>query len=59
MYGSSAQFAEEFLLIHAIFESLPAIDEDDRNFIGIEAPDLGVRIDINFTQSEAATLVQF
>ena len=35
-----------------------AVDEDYGNFVVIEAPDLGVGVDVDFPPGEAAPLVQ-
>src|ERR1700688_2793620 len=56
--SSSAQFAEEFLLIHAVLKSFAAVDEDYGDLVGIEAPDFGVGVYVDFPPGEAATLVQ-
>ncbi len=56
--SSSAQLAQEFLLIHAVLEGFAAVDEDYGDLIGIEASDFGVGVDVDFSPGEAATLVQ-
>src|ERR1700682_5418460 len=56
--SSSAQFAQEFLFIHAVLKSFAAIDEDYGDLVGIEAPDFGVGVYVDFPPGEAATLVQ-
>src|SRR6202163_2961659 len=56
--SSSAQFAQEFLFIHAVLKSFAAVDEDYGDLVGIEAPDFGVGVHVDFTPGEAATLVQ-
>jgi len=56
--GSSAQFAQEFLFIHAVLEGFAAVDEDYGDLVGIEASDFGVGIHVDFSPGEAATLVQ-
>jgi hypothetical protein len=54
----STQFAQEFLLIHAVFECLAAIDEDYGDLVGIEKTDFVVGIYVDLTPGEAATLVE-
>jgi len=56
--SSSAQFAQEFLLVHAVFKSFAAVDEDYGDLVVIEAPDFGVGVYIDFTPGEAAPLVE-
>src|ERR1039458_1110013 len=55
---SSAQFAQEFLLIHAVFKRFAAIDEDHGDLVGIEAADFRVRVYIDFAPGKAAMLLQ-
>src|ERR1700686_1594077 len=56
--SSSAQFAQEFLLVHAVLKSFAAVDEDYGDLVGIEAADFGVGVHVDFPPGEAATLVQ-
>src|SRR3984893_12609210 len=56
--SSSAQFAQKFLFVHAVLKSFAAVDEDYGDLVGIEAPDFGVGVDVDFPPGEAATLVQ-
>src|SRR6202140_2209121 len=56
--SSSAQLAQEFLLIHAVLKGFAAVDEDYGDLVGIEAPDFGVGVYVDFPPGEAATLVQ-
>ena len=58
MRSSSAQFAQEFLFIHVVLKRFAAVDEDYRDLVGIEAPDFGVGVYVDFPPGEAATLVQ-
>lgn len=55
---SGGQFAEEFLLVHAVLKGLAAIDEDYGHFIVIEASHFGVGVDVDFTPGETASLVE-
>jgi hypothetical protein len=56
--SSSAQLAQEFLLIHAVLKCFAPVDEDYWDLVGIEPPDFGVRVHVDFSPGEAATLVQ-
>src|ERR1017187_3377347 len=56
--SSRAQFAQEFLFVHAVLKSFAAVDEDYGDFVVIEASDLGVGVDVDFPPGEAAPLVQ-
>src|SRR6266481_7216616 len=56
--SSRAQFAQEFLLIHVVLKSFATVDEDDGDFVCIEAANFGVGVDVNFSPGEAATLVE-
>ena len=51
--------AEKFLLVHAVLKRLAAVDENDRDFIIELAPELGVRVDIDFTPGKAAAARKF
>jgi len=55
---SSAQFAQEFLFIHVVFKGFAAVDEDYGHLVIVEAPDFGVGVHVDFSPSEAATLVE-
>jgi hypothetical protein len=55
---SSAQFAQEFLFIHAVLKSFAAVDEDYGDLVRIEASDFGVGVHVDFSPGEAATLVE-
>ena len=55
---SSAQFAQEFLFVHAIFKCFAAVDKDDGNFVGIAAADFGIGVDVDFTPIEAAAFMK-
>ena len=56
---SSAQFAQEFLLVHAVLESLAAVNENYGDFVVVQATDFSVGVDIDFTPGEAAAAVEF
>ena len=55
---SSAQFAEEFLLVHAVLERFAAVDEDYGDLVGIAASHFGVGVYVDLTPGEAAMLLQ-
>src|ERR1700756_3401024 len=50
----AGQLAQEFLLVHAVLESFPAIDEDDRHFVVELAAEFMVGIDVNFLPGKSA-----
>src|ERR1700686_2487801 len=56
--SSSAQFAQEFLLIHVVLKSFAAVDENYGDLVGIEASAFGVGVHVDFSPGEAATFVQ-
>jgi hypothetical protein len=57
--GSTGQFAEEFLLVHVVLEGFAAIDEHDGDFVGVEAADFGVGVNVDLAPSEAASFLEF
>jgi hypothetical protein len=50
----AGEFAEEFPLVHVVFEGFAAVDEDDGDFIVKLAPDFVIGINVDFTPGEAA-----
>jgi hypothetical protein len=50
----AGEFAEEFALVHAVFEGFAAVDEDDGDFIVKLAADFVIGINVDFTPGEAA-----
>src|SRR5271157_2085588 len=56
--GSTSQFAEEFLLVHAVLEGFAAVDEDDGNFVVVEVAECGVGINVHLAPGEAAVFVE-
>src|SRR5882762_2513764 len=54
----AGQFAQEFALVHVVFESLVAVDEDDGDFVGEPAAQLVVAFHINLPPSEATASMQ-
>ena len=56
--GLTDEFAEEFLLVHAVLEGFAAVNEDYRNFVGVEAADFGIGVHVDFPPGEAAPLMQ-
>jgi hypothetical protein len=55
---SSAQFAEKFLLVHAVLEGFAAVDEDYGDFVRVEASDFGIGVDVDLTPTVAAALLE-
>lgn len=55
----TCQLPQEFLFVHAILESLTAIDENHRHLVIKLTPKFIVRIDIHFTPGEAAAAGEF
>ena len=56
---SASQFAEEFALVHVVFEGFVAVDEDDGDFVGEASPQFVVALYVNFAPSKATTALQF
>lgn len=56
---SRAEFSQEFLLVHPVLESLPAVDEDNRNFVVVKAPEFRVGVHVHLAPCETAPLVKF
>jgi hypothetical protein len=56
---SAGQFAQEFALVHVVFEGLVAVDEDDGDFVGKSAAQFVVAFDVNFSPGKAAAAMQF
>jgi hypothetical protein len=54
-YPLAGQLPKKILLIHAVFEGLAAIDEDDGDFIVELSAEIGVAIHVNFAPGETAT----
>src|SRR4029077_13472073 len=54
----AGQFAQELALVHVVFESLVAVDEDDRDFVGESAAQFVVAFDVNFPPGKAPAPVQ-
>jgi hypothetical protein len=57
--GSRGQFAEEFLLVHAVLEGFAAVDENYRDFIVIEPANFSAGIYVDFMPGEASAFVEF
>lgn len=55
----TGESAEEFLLVHTVFESLAAIDKHDRNFVVELTAKFGIGVDIDFLPRETAPARQF
>jgi len=49
------EFAEEFLLVHAVLEGLAAINEDDRDLIVELAAKVRVGVNVNLAPGASAT----
>lgn len=57
-FALACEFAQEFALVHAVFEGLAAVDEDDGNFIGELAAEVFVGVDVNFAPLKASAALQ-
>src|SRR5271165_4530583 len=55
----AGQFAQEFALVHVIFEGLVAVDEDDGDFVGESAAQFVVAFHVNFPPRKTTPPVQF
>jgi hypothetical protein len=42
-----------------VLEGFAAVDEDDRNFVGVEAPDFSIGVYVDLTPAVAAPFLQF
>ena len=58
-WRSAGQLPHELLLVHAIFERLAAIDEDDRNLIVVLPTQVWIGVNIHVAPVEAAALMEF
>ena len=47
------------MLVHTVFESLVAIDEDDGDLVVVEAAEFGVGVYVHFSPAEAAAFMEF
>jgi hypothetical protein len=54
----ACQLAKEFALVHAVLESLAAVDEYDGDFVGELAAEVLVRFDIDFVPDKSAATSQ-
>src|SRR6185437_12413273 len=57
-FGLAGQLAQEFLLVHAVFERLAAVNKDHRNFVGEAPAQVVVGVNIDLTPTEAAAALQ-
>jgi hypothetical protein len=57
--GSRAELAEEFLFVHAVLEGFATIDEDDGDFVIVEAAYFCAGIYVNFAPVKAPALLKF
>ena len=55
----TGQLPQKFAFIHAIFESLVAVDEDDRNFVVVLPTQFVVGIYVDFLPCKAASAREF
>jgi hypothetical protein len=55
----AGQFAEEFVFVHAVLEGLAAVDEDNGDFIVIEAAKFVVGVHIDFLPLETSVALEF
>lgn len=51
----AGELAEEFLLVHSVFEGFAAINEDDRDLIVKLAAEVGIAVHINFVPAKSAS----
>ena len=51
----AGELAEEFLLVHSVFEGFAAINEDDGDFIVKQAAEVGIAVHINFVPGKSAS----
>src|SRR5579862_7559927 len=57
--NSAGQFAEEFALVHVVFEGLVAVDKYHWDFIGKSAAQFVVAFHVNLSPGKPAAAVQF
>ena len=55
----TGQLAQEFSLIHPVFEGFAAVDEDDRHFVGELTAQGFVAIDVHFLPVKTAAALEF
>ena len=55
----AGQFAQEFLLVHAVFEGFAAVDEYDGNLVGELASKAVIGVNVNLAPFKAAAALQF
>lgn len=55
----AGELAEEFLLVHTVFESLAAVDEDDRDFVVELAAEFVIGVDVDLAPGETAAPREF
>ena len=55
---SANELTEEFALVHVVFKSFAAVDEDDGDFVGEPAAKILVRINVNFAPVKPASALQ-
>jgi hypothetical protein len=55
----AGQFAEELTFVHAVFEGLAAVDEDDGDFVVELAAELVVGVHVDFLPDETAATSEF
>jgi hypothetical protein len=54
----AGEFAQEFLLVHAVLEGLPAVDEDYGDFVGELTAEAVIVLDINFAPAKTAPALE-
>ena len=52
------EFAQEFLLVHAVFEGFAAVDEYDGNLVGELASEIVIGVDINLAPFKTAAALE-
>ena len=58
-WRSACQLSHKLLFVHAIFERLAAIDEDDGYLIVVLATEVWIGVNIHVAPVEAAALMEF
>ena len=56
--ASAGELTQELALVHSVFESLAAVDEDNRDFVSELTAKILVGININFAPMKPASALQ-
>jgi hypothetical protein len=54
----ASELAEEFVLVHAVFEGFTPVDKNHGNFVGELATELIVRVHVNFLPGKTTTAMK-